>query len=47
MYDEHMTYHDARLLAIEKWNAQADQYNQWGDLEQDEKDKLIAKELSQ
>jgi hypothetical protein len=26
-----------------KWNAEADQYNQWDELGQDEKDRLIAK----
>jgi len=31
--------------AEQKWNAQADQYNQWRDLGQDEKDALIAAEL--
>ena len=30
--------------AREKWNAQADEYNQWGSLWQDERDELTAKE---
>ena len=31
--------------AEQKWNAQADQYNQWRDLGEDERDALIAAEL--
>lgn len=31
--------------AKERWNAEADQYNQWRALGQDEKDELIAGEL--
>ena len=29
-------------IARAKWNADADEYNQWDDLGQDEKDELIA-----
>ena len=30
-------------IAMKKWNAEADQYNQWSELGQDEKDELISK----
>jgi hypothetical protein len=33
-------------VAKKKWNAQADQYNQWDELGKDEKDELIAKETT-
>ena len=33
-----------RTAAKARWNAQADAYNQWDSLGQDEKDALIAKE---
>lgn len=31
----------AKLIAMWRWNAEADEYNQWQELGQDEKDKLI------
>lgn len=31
--------------ARSRWNARADQFNQWDSLGQDEKDELIAREL--
>jgi hypothetical protein len=36
----------AEQRAMQKWNAQADNYNQWRDLGQDEKDALIVAELA-
>lgn len=34
----------AEIKAKARWNAEADEFNQWSELGQDEKDQLIAKE---
>jgi hypothetical protein len=39
-------YCNPELGAELKWNSEADEYNQWDDLGQDERDKLIADFIS-
>jgi hypothetical protein len=36
-----MTPEEAEKLAIEKWNSEADKYNQWDKLSVDEQEELI------
>lgn len=36
--------HSAQGVAMGRWNANADQFNQWDDLGQDEKDELVVAE---
>jgi len=41
------TIDEIEKMAMEEWNKQADGYNQWRELDQDEKDKLILKKINQ
>lgn len=38
---------DVLQEAIDRWNAQADEFNQWDSLGQDEKDEVIKQVLSE
>jgi vacuolar-type H+-ATPase subunit I/STV1 len=40
---EQTVVNSAEAIARERWNSEADEYNQWDSLGQDEKDELIAK----